>query len=167
MMVADRKPLGSVVIDQPARHRNGFIGRIVEHLNVELLQRIVQAANRIQQPLDHELLVEDWELDGDAWQFRKMRGRFGRAILLVLVIEINQDVAMRAIRRQQDQHDEIRNQQRRVEGVGVIEALKSLVEKMLANVLPDPLRGDATASSGREKSIFEQIAFSDGSGVLV
>ena len=49
---------------------------------------------------------------------------------------------MRAVRRQQDQHDKIRNQQRRIKSVGVIEALKSLIEKMLADVLPDPLRSD-------------------------
>jgi len=67
----------------------------------------------------------------------------------VLVIEINQDVAMRAIRRQQDQYDEIRNQQRRIKGVRVIQALKSLIEKMLTNVLPDPFRGDEGSESAK------------------
>ena len=71
-----------------------------------------------------------------------MSGRFGRTILLVLVIEINQDVAMCSIRCQQDQHDEIRNQQRRVKSVGVIQALESLIEKMLTDVLPDTPRSD-------------------------
>ena len=79
----------------------------------------------------------------------KVCGWFGRAILLVLVVEINQYVAMRAIRRQQDQHDEIGNQQRRVKSVGVIQALESLIEKMLADVLPDSLRGDEGGESAK------------------
>ena len=49
---------------------------------------------------------------------------------------------MCAIRSQQDEHDEIRDQQRRVKSVSVIQTLESLIEKMLADVLPNPLRGD-------------------------
>src|SRR5579863_10111517 len=97
MMVGHRKSPSSVVIDQPSRHGDGFIGRVVEYLNVEFVQWIIQAANGIQKPLDHELLVEYRELNRNSRQFGKMRGGFGCAIFLVLVIEINQNVAMRAV----------------------------------------------------------------------
>ncbi len=49
---------------------------------------------------------------------------------------------MCAIRSQQDQHDEIRNQQCRIKSVRVIQALKSLIEKMLPDVLPYSLRSN-------------------------
>jgi hypothetical protein len=42
-----------------------------------------------------------------------------------------------AIRGQENEHNEIRNQEGDVEGVGVVETLKSLIQKMLANVLAD------------------------------
>ena len=84
-----------------------------------------------------------------------MPRRLGGAISLVLVIEINQNIAMRAIRRQQDQYDEIRNQQRRVKRVRVIQALESLIEKMLTDVLPDAFRGDEDGYEwvGREHAV--------------
>ena len=44
---------------------------------------------------------------------------------------------MRAVRSEQDKNDEIRDEQRHVEGVGVIQAFESGIEKMLANVLSD------------------------------
>ena len=51
---------------------------------------------------------------------------------------------MRAVRSEQDKHDEIRDEQRHVEGVGVIKALESRIEEMLANVLSN--------TAGRGKS---------------
>ena len=74
MMVGDRKSFGGIVIDQPAGNGDGFVGRVVEHLDVEFLQRIVQAANGFEQPLDHELLVEDRELDCDPGSSGKWPG---------------------------------------------------------------------------------------------
>src|ERR1700722_13868068 len=120
MMVGDRESPGGIMIDQPACHRNGFIRRVVEHLNVKLFQGIAQAANGVQQPLGHELLIEDGKLDRDSRELREKSAGLGGALLLVLVIEINQDVAMGAIGCQQDQHDEIGNEQGCVKSIGVI-----------------------------------------------
>ena len=83
------------------------------------------------------LLVEDGKLNGNAREVLEQGRRFRRAILLVLVVEVDQHVPMRAVRREQDEHDEIRDEQRHVEGVGVIKAPESGVEKMLSNVLSD------------------------------
>ena len=130
-----------VVLDQAARDGLGFVGRIVEHLHIELVERILQAADRIQQALDHELLVENGKLHRHPRQIRKVPGRLGGAILPVLVIKIDQHVAVHAVRGQQDQHDEVGDQQRHVKGIGVVEAPECGVEKMLANVLADAPRG--------------------------
>ena len=69
MMVTDGESLRSVVVDQPSRYRYGLIGRVVEHLDVELIERVVEAADGLKQPLDYELFVEDRKLDSDAGQF--------------------------------------------------------------------------------------------------
>ena len=82
--------------------------------------RIFQLADRLQQPLDDILLIENGQLHRDSRQVFKMRGGFGGAIFSVLVVEINQDVAMHSIPGQQDEHDEIRDEQRHIEGVGVV-----------------------------------------------
>src|SRR5579863_3319927 len=58
----------------------------------------------------------------------------------MLVIKVNQNVAVHPVGGQQDQHNEIRNQQRAIEGVGVVKALESLIEKMVAEVGPNALR---------------------------
>src|SRR5205823_5354576 len=41
-----------------------LIGRVIQHLNLKSVTRIVQLANRIDQTVDDELLVEDRQLDG-------------------------------------------------------------------------------------------------------
>jgi hypothetical protein len=62
MMIRDRKSFGSVVIDQSPRHRDGFISRIVQYLDVEFLQGIIKAANGIQQSFHYKLLVADQKI---------------------------------------------------------------------------------------------------------
>ncbi len=63
-----------------------------------------------------------------------MYRRYRRAFLAMLVVEVNQDVAVYSVTRKQDQHDEIRNEQRKIEAVGVIQATKRGVKKMLADI---------------------------------
>ena len=57
----------------------------------------------------------------------------------MLVIEIYEDVAVHSVTRQQDQHDEIRNEQRHIKGIGVVETPKRGIEKMLPNVMANTL----------------------------
>ncbi len=49
---------------------------------------------------------------------------------------------MHSVRRQQDQYEEIRNKQGNVEAVGVVEALKCAVEKVLPDVRANALGGN-------------------------
>ena len=141
VMVADGIAQRGVALDQAAGDFDGLVGRIVEHLDVELLSRILQLADRLQQALDYVLLVENRQLHRDARQVFKTRGRLGRAVLPVLVIQIDQDVAVHSVSREQNQHDEIRDQQRHIESVGVVESAKRGIEKVLADVGTDALGG--------------------------
>ena len=100
-----------------------------------------QLADRFQQPLHYVLLVEDRELHRHARQIFKEGGRFRGAVLSVLVVEVDQHVAVHSVARQQNQDDEIRDQQGYIEGVGVIETAKRGIEKMLADVRTNALGG--------------------------
>ena len=104
--------------------------------------RIFHLADAVNQPLRHKLFVEHRQLHSDARQVLEARCRFAGVVLAILVIEIHQDVAVHAVRRQQDQYEEIRNEQGDVETVRVIEALKRAVEKVLANVRANALGGN-------------------------
>jgi hypothetical protein len=48
---------------------------------------------------------------------------------------------VQTVRRQQDEHDEVGDQQRHIKRIGVIQTPECGVEKMLANVLADAPRG--------------------------
>ena len=109
-------------------------------MDIEFLKRVIQSADGIQQPLNYKPFIKNRELDRNPRELRELATRLDRVVLLVLVIEIDQYVAVYAIRGEQDENHEIRNQQRQIEGVGVIKILESLIEKMLANVLPESAR---------------------------
>ncbi len=123
-----------VALHQNAGHLNGFVGRVVQQLDVELFFRIVEPAHGVEQPVHHVLFVKDRQLHGDPRQVVEMSQRFRRLVLFVLVIKIDQPVAVRAVGRQDEQHDEIGNQQRQIKGIDLIKPLESLVQKMLAKV---------------------------------
>jgi hypothetical protein len=108
---------------------------------VEPVFGILQAADAIDQTVGNILLVEHWQLHGDARHFIEMTSRCGRAAIAMLVIQIDKDVAMHAIRGEKNQDHEVRDQQPDVECVGVIEPLECAVEEMLADVGPDAFWG--------------------------
>src|SRR5206468_10343560 len=103
-------------------------------------KRVVQSADGIQRSLSHKPFSKNRELVRNPLELRELANRVDRVVLLVVVIERDQYVAVYAIRGEQDENHEIRNQQRQIEGVGVIKILESLIEKMLANVLPESAR---------------------------
>src|SRR5260370_33236101 len=83
---------------------------------------------------------------------------FRRLVLFVLVIKIDHPVAVRAVRRQDDQDDEIGNQQRQIKGIDLVKALESLVQKMLAKIGHQALGGedqDQGQRGGSERQIHE------------
>jgi hypothetical protein len=134
-----------------AGHCAGFVGRIVQQLDVQLLAGIVKFADRIDQPTDHVLFVEKRQLHGDAGQLGKFCSWFAGTFLFVLVIKVNQNVAVDSVSRQQNEHNEIWNQERTIEGIGVIKALKGLIQQMLAEVGANAFRARPRGQRARRK----------------
>ena len=60
---------------------------------------------------------------------------------------------MNSVSGQQDEHDEIGDQQSAVESVGVVEALESLIQQMLAEVRPDAFGAGPGSQCGRQDEI--------------
>src|SRR5256885_9676217 len=124
--------LGAMDMDDPVTQRgialndrvgslDGFIGGVIKHLDVELVFGIVQPADGVNQAIDHELLVEDGELDGDPRQICEFLRRLGRSVPSVLVIHVDQDVAMNSVTSKNDEDDKVGNQEREVEGIRTVE----------------------------------------------
>jgi len=105
----------------------GFVGGVVEELDLQLIFRILHGADGFEQSIDDELLVVDRQLDRDPGQFRELGGRLGVIVLAMLEVEIDELVAMDAVNGQDDHHCEIREQEGSVKGVPFIEALEGLV----------------------------------------
>ena len=133
---------GRIPLDDAAGDLDGLVSGVVKELDIELFTRVIEAADRIQQSLDDVLLVEDRQLHSDARQFFEVRGWLGRLILLVLVIKIDEPVAMASVGGEDDEDDKVRDQQRKVKGIDLIESLESLVEKVLAEIGAQAFGGD-------------------------
>jgi hypothetical protein len=95
----------------------GFVGGVVEDLDFELFGGVVHGADGFEEALDDELLVVHGQLDGDARQFFEVGGRVGLVILAVLVVEVDERIAMDAVDGEDDHDGEIGDQERGVEGV--------------------------------------------------
>ena len=140
MVIADVVAHRGIALHHRPRDFHGFVGGIVEHLDFQLLARIFHLADALDQPVDDVLLVENRQLNGDPGQFGEVRRWVSHFVLAVLVVQVNQLIPVHAVKRQQYQHDEIGNQQRHVEGVGVIKALKCRIQKMRSHVVAQAMR---------------------------
>ncbi len=134
-----------VTLDDLSGHLHRLVGGVVEQLNLEAVARIVQPADRVDQPVDDELLVEDGKLHGDKRQFArgKVPARLvpQRLFLLVVVVEPHQLVAMDAVKRQDHHDDEVGNQDRQIEGVPAVEPMEGAVAVVRVQIVAKPLRG--------------------------
>ena len=61
-------PSSDVPADRRLRDLPRFVDRVVQYLNLEQLARVVEFANRIDQPIGDVHLIEDRKLDGDRRQ---------------------------------------------------------------------------------------------------
>src|SRR6266404_9600022 len=106
-----------VAFDQGARDFDVFVGRVIQELNVEFLARVVQLADCVEQTVNNVLLIKNGQLHGDARQIVEISCRIRGLVFLVLVVKIDEPIAMRSVRCQDDQYDEVRDQQRQIESV--------------------------------------------------
>ena len=137
--IDDRVAHGPVAFDDGSGDFFGFVGGVVEDLDLQQLARIFDLADGVDEAVDDELLVEDGELDGDAGQLLEMRRRLVRGILAVAVVEPDQRVAVEAVEGEDDHHGEIGGQQRRVERekLPVVEVLEGVVAVVGAQVVAE------------------------------
>lgn len=127
MDVLDGVAKGSVAGDDGGGNLLGFIGGVVEDLDLQLVLGVVHGADGFDEAIDDELLIEYGELDGDPRQFVEEAGWCAGGILAVLEVEVAECVAMDAIDGEQDHYGEIGQEDGGVEGVPVIEVLEGLV----------------------------------------
>jgi hypothetical protein len=110
----------------PPRDRGRVVGRVVEHLDLEPLPGIVDRACRLDHPLGHPPLVVHRELDGHRRQVAVAVGRHGAAAPGPRVEE-HHPVAVRAVRTDDQDHDEVGGEQEQGEGLhGVRRSLPGL-----------------------------------------
>ena len=140
MVIADVVAHRGVALHYRPRDLHGFVGGIVEHLDFQLFARIFHLADALHQSVDDVLLVEDRQLNGDPGQFVEVRRRVSHFVFAVLVVQVNQLIPVHPIKRQQHQYDEVRNEQRHVKGVGVIQAFEGRVQKMRSHVVAQAMR---------------------------
>ena len=143
-----------IAIHNLLRYADRLVGRVVQHLDLEAVARILDPAHRVDQPVDHELFIEDRQLNGNERQ--PALGVSGsrlvplRRLLLVVVVQPHQLVAMDSIERQNHHHHEVRDQHRRVEQVPPIQAAKGVVRIVRVQVVAESLGGQKHRQRGMQ-----------------
>src|SRR5208283_1305574 len=104
-----------------------LVGGVVEHLNLDLLARVLHGADGLDETVDDKLLVEDGQLDGDGGKLEKMAWRIGFVVLAELEVVVAHGIAVNSVDGEKDHHHEIRNQHAGIEEVPVVEPPEGLV----------------------------------------
>ena len=128
--VADGHTLCGVAFDARPRDFAGFVGGIVEHLNVEEFERVIESRDRFDETLNDVTLVENGKLNADTRPLRDGRRRAGN-VLAIFVVVVDEPVAMKSINREDDEDDEVWNHHHQIERVEVIDAGKSAVGRFV------------------------------------
>ena len=126
----DRQAQRLVALHAGARDLLRFVGGIVEHLNIEQFARIVEARDGVDQPLDHVALVVDRKLYGNLGPPLTAGGGPG-TLLRIDVVIVDQPVAVQSVGGQDHQHEEIRNHDREIECIRMIDAGKRAVGQLM------------------------------------
>ena len=91
-----------------------LVGRVVQHLDFELVPRVVHLADRLDQPVHDVHLVVDGQLNGDGRQLVELAQR-NRHLVPVLHVGVHQVVAVPPIASQNDQDEEVGGERQRFE----------------------------------------------------
>ena len=138
VMIGDGMAGARVFTDQARADDARLVRRVVEHLNFQPVAGVFDARHRFQQALHHVSLVVNRELDGNARQCLELPLGL-RRLAAILHVEINQTIAMNAVDRKDDQDGEIRNQDGKVKGIGLINAAKRVLVKDLVEIIAERL----------------------------
>ena len=122
MDVMNVETLRRVSRNRRARDARRLIRRIVEHLNLQTIARIVDLSYRLDQTLDDVHFVEERKLHRDVRQltFRECAFRTGRELAVAPEIGDLLD-AINSIDRQNSQDREVNDQNGPIEGIELIQ----------------------------------------------
>ncbi len=125
MQVMDIDAEGLVTLDAGAGDLGGFVGGVVQHLDLEQLARIIETRHGFDEALDDVALVVDGKLYGNLGPARDRRRRAGH-ILAVLSVLVDQPVTVQPEGGEHHQHGEIRDHDGQVKGVELVEAAEGV-----------------------------------------
>src|SRR5580658_9589475 len=112
-----------------------IVGGIVQHLNLQQFGWIIHLGHFVYQPLHYVTFVIKRKLDGYARQRRPWdRRQLGKS-LTMLEITPHHLVAMASVTGQNHQDHEVRNQQRPVEQIEMMDSRESIVEESANELL--------------------------------
>src|SRR6266852_5991817 len=106
--------------------------------------RIIEAGNGLDQALDYVALIENGKLHGDTWPARDLWRRAGR-VARVLVVVVDQPIAVQTVGSENKKHQEVGNHHRQVKCVDMVDALKSGVSEFL------PILAEAGGVCGKQR----------------
>ena len=92
--------------DAAAADFHGLVGGIIQQLDLDLVQRVIQRGDRIEQAIDDVHFVEDGELDGDQRQLGEMAEGM-RVLAGVFEVEENDGQTVRAIAGKAEQDNNV------------------------------------------------------------
>src|SRR5256885_6017170 len=87
-------------------HFAGIVGRIVQHLDLQQISRVIELADRTQKALYYVDFIKNRKLNCNLWQLTKLAGRNGCAFA-VFKEEINDEIPVNAVGRKADEHGEV------------------------------------------------------------
>ena len=119
--------------DQPRGYLARLVRRIVQHLNLQPVAWVIELRRRFEQPLDHVALVG--QLHRHPREFFKA-ARWPRRVALVADINPGQGVTVQAVNRKDDEDGKVRNQNRKVESIRMVETAKGIFLEYAGDV-PD------------------------------
>src|ERR1700688_3748447 len=132
--------LSGVALDTVPSHFLGFISGVVQHLHIEKLGGVIESRDGLDETFEHVALVVNGQLNGDARPLGN-RGRLRGNIFRVRVVVVTQPIAVQAIQRQDEKHDEVGNHHCQVEAIGVVNARKGAIGDFVPVMAERTLRG--------------------------
>jgi hypothetical protein len=122
--VLDVEAFGPEALDLGLGDVAGFVGGIVENLDLEEVFRVIELGDAIEEALDDVELVKDGELDGDAGEGIEVAdGAWD--VFAMLEEEVNDDVTVNAVHAEAKENGEVADSPNEVSG--------SLVHSLVLN----------------------------------
>jgi hypothetical protein len=87
-------------------HFARIVGRIVQHLDLQQISRVIELTDRTQKALHYVNFIKNRKLNRNFWQLPKLAGR-DRCAFAVFKEEINDEIPVNAVGRKTEEHGEV------------------------------------------------------------